>query len=203
MTMLQFEDFVGLFLLLLVFPTVQTHTCPHSDDDDNYINRQYLVLYQKFEEALINNSQLLGDLRAGFITGEYDEVSFFLAVELKDISDPHDYGHENAAFCRSSGHQWWTLCVKPVLIEFSSETQLKKEKENVDNIIIWLSLLHGSLNLLVPSFYSKALDMGFGFGYTGNESYTLSIDHLNFNPSISETKCILLELFSWVGLSCI
>ena len=191
------EERVGFsisLLLLLLLPFVNTKC--YVGYDDTFINQQSMVLYRKLEEALINNSQLLGDLRAGFISGEYTDVSFNLIVELKGFNDNCVYEPgTNFAFCPSPQQMSWTLCGGRAMIGFSTETQLEGE---MNNYIIWLSLLHGSINILVPFFYSYSNPFALGVEF-GDENYTLTIDQLDCNPSVLQTKCVLLELFSWVG----
>ncbi|CAI8012631.1 hypothetical protein GBAR_LOCUS8096 [Geodia barretti] len=89
---------LGVFFLLLCPATMQANdACNdfspgyfgyHRDyygllyEEYPYYNSRYTDLYQKFEDALVNKSTLLGNLRVGFISKGDIPIHFRLKLEL-------------------------------------------------------------------------------------------------------------------------
>ena len=127
-----------------------------------YYNSRYTHLYQKFEDALVNNSTLLGNLRVGFISKEDIPIYFRLKLELMNGTDIKckNYSEKYTTFCRnaSSPGSPWILCHPShryyynLVMKFSSQTpsslQTEEKKQRIDSSILWLSLIHG--NILGP-----------------------------------------------------
>ena len=67
--------------------------------------------------------------------------------------------------------------------------------DRISRHIIWLSLVHGS----ITSAFSIVNIINDEFNWPGDIPLTLRINQLKCNPSLLLTKCVLSELFSWVG----
>ena len=178
-------------------------------EESPYFTSRYADLYQKFEESLINNSKLLRKLRTGFISKEDIPIYFSLKLELMNGTDIKckDYSdkYTTATFCpnTSSPGSPWILCHNTLDMRFSSQTlsslQAKEKKQSIDDSILWLSILHGSLPTMFMMFDAFLSDYEIYSGwYRSNVSLTLRLDKLDCNPSLNLTKCVLSELLSWV-----
>ena len=114
-------------------------------------------------------------------------------------------------FCPSnSTHNVWELCNIPdqygntLYMTYSSQTLSKLQWESkrwkVDEIIKYISQLHGSL-LAVFFPFSFGYDSEYGTGDYGGGSISmiLRLERLDCNPPITLTKCVVSELLSWVS----
>ena len=163
-----------------------------------YYNSRYIYLYQKFEDALVNNSTLLGNLRVGFISKEDIPIYFRLKLELMNGTNIkcQKYSEKYTTFCpkSSSPGSPWILCDHNLVMKFGYQTQAEEKKQSIDSSVSWLSLIHGNtiglfgLFLIVDNLND----------YRSDVLVTLRIDKVDCNPSIKLTKCVLSELISWV-----
>ena len=114
-------------------------------------------------------------------------------------------------FCPSnSTHNVWELCNIPdqygntLDMTYSSQTlsklQWELQRHNVDNIIVYISVLHGSLLVAIFPFFWFGYDSEYETGdYNGGSvSMNLTLERLDCNPPITLTKCVVSELLSWV-----
>ena len=78
-----------------------------------------------------------------------------------------------------------------------SKRQWESQRHNVDNIIGYISVLHGSL---LAAIFWFGYDSVYGTGdYSGGSvSMNLTLERLDCNPPITLTKCAVSELLSWV-----
>ena len=115
-------------------------------------------------------------------------------------------------FCPSnSTHNVWELCninfgntSETLDMTYSSQTlshlQWESQKRKVDGIIMYISLLHGSLlAAFSPFWFGYYSEYGTGdYSSDGSVSMNLRLERLDCNPPITLTKCVLSELLSWV-----
>ena len=183
----------------------------------SYIYRwQYSTLFSKLEESLLSNKALLDHVRHIFMSTESVRIDFNVQLQL-DVNgsslsscesqqhyDYYDFDFDT--FCPSnSTHNVWelynitdkygnTLDSLDNIMTYSSQT-LNRWK--VDEIIMYISLLHGSLLAAATPVVR--------FGYDSEyETYNyvfvpmnLRLERLDCNPPITLTKCVVSELFSW------
>ena len=109
-------------------------------EEDPYYNSRYTYLYQKFEDALVNNSTLLGNLRVGFISKEDIPIHFRLKLELMNGTNIKckKYSEKYTTFCpnaSSPGSPIWILCDHTLVMKFSSQTlsslQAEEKKQSI------------------------------------------------------------------------
>ena len=216
---------LGVFFLLLCPATMQaSDVCNdfspeyfgyHYDyfetfEEYPYYNSRYTYLYQKFEDALVNSSTLLGNLRVGFISKGDIPIYFRLKLELMNGTNIKckEYSKIYTSFCPNSSSPGspWILCNTPyrydhaLVMKFTSQTlssfQAEEKKQSVDSSILWLSLIHGNIfGLFGPLLSVDNPDFN---DHRSDVSLALRIDKLDCNPSINLTKCVLSELISWV-----
>ena len=203
---------LGVFFLLLCPATMQANdVCNdfspgyfgyHRDyygflyEEYPYYNSRYTDLYQKFEDALVSKSTLLGNQRVGFISKGDIPIYFRLKLELMNGTDIKckNYSEKYTTFCRnaSSPGSTWILCGHNLVMKFSSQTQAEEEKQSIDSSVLWLSLIHGNIIGLFGLFLVNLND------HRSDVLVTLNMDKLDCNPSLNLTKCALSELISWV-----
>ena len=115
-------------------------------------------------------------------------------------------------FCISnSTNNVWELCNIPdqygntldsLDMIYSSQTlskmQWESQRHNVDNIIVYISVLHGSLLAAIFFWFGYGSEYGTGDYSHGFVSMNLRLERLDCNPPITLTKCVVSELLSWV-----
>ena len=176
--------------------------------DSPYFNPSYSYLYLKLEEALINDQKSLDILRPGFTSmGELSVVEFDMQLEVVNGTNDTCDGNQSyvKTFCtNSTDYSMWKLCDQHVLdnMTFSEQSlkdiQSKNDNDRISRHIIWLSLVHGSITSAF-SIVNIINDEFSQFNWPGDIPLTLRINELKCNPSLLLTKCVLSELFSWVG----
>ena len=197
-----------LLVIAVVGPALVRGNTACSGYDFPFFDQQYSHLFSKLEEALINNTELMEQLRHGFMSTESIQIKCFnFQLEVINGSDfitciIDDYHTPECTFCPSEDSHKWILCYEYSLhMTFSSQSLGSLQLEEADLAILWLSLLHGSLISVLGLFFIWPLEE-MNYDYEGDYSYfydqTLRIDKLDFNPPVSLTKCVLSELISWV-----
>ena len=140
------------------------------DSSNMFYDWQYSTLFSKLEESLLSNKTLLDHVRHIFINTESVGIDFKVHLQL-DVngSNLSSCGsQQNNTFCPPSNsiHNVWELCnkygltLKTLHMTYSFQTLSKLQWESkrwkVDEIIKYISQLHGSL---LAAFFP------FWFGY--------------------------------------
>ena len=212
---------VTLLLLTVVSFVVQTSTL-HRDYCNHhalYID-DYSYLYLKLEEALIKDHKHLEKLRTIFISSS---VTFSIVLNinmsaLKITDTPcNNYYYEPSythTFCH--GQHQLSLCIDCSLdIKLIQETlnsvMLAVTEDNIDGLILYLSITHGSLFSIYWPLYTSAISfIKYGannYDYTNilfaKDEYKielkLAMDNQVCNPSCALTNCVLFKMLSWVS----
>ena len=131
------------------------------EGEDVFYNQQYSTLYSKLEESLLSNKTLLDHVRHIFMSTESVGIDFTVQLQL-DVNGSNLSSCERQqyndfdfdTFCPSnSTHNVWEVCNIPdqfgntLKMTYSSQTlsKLHWERRKVDEIIMYISHLHGSL----------------------------------------------------------
>ena len=189
---------------------------PHWYSPSYIYDWQYPTLFSKLEESLLSNKTLLDLLRHIFMSTESVGIHFTVQLQL-DVNGsnlPSCESQQNNTFCPSNSmHNVWELCnitdkygfTKTLDMTYRSQTLSKLQWESkrwkVDEIIMYISQLHGSL---LAAFFLFGYDSEYGTGgYDdhGSISMNLTLERLDCNPPITLTKCVVSELLSWVSMS--
>ena len=184
--------------------------------EDVFYNQQYSTLFSKLEESLLSNKTLLDHVRHIFMSTESVEIDFSVQLQLDvngsslpscESQQYNDFDFDT--FCPSNNV--WELCNIPdqygntLGMTYSSQTlsklQWESERRKVDNIIVYISMLHGSLLAAIFPLLWFGDDSEYGTGdYSdGSVSMNLRLERLDCNPPITLTKCVVSELRSWVS----
>ena len=206
--------------LVLIFCAV---LCPAFVQGNDYCNSpntfydwQYSTLFSKLEESLLSNKTLLEHVRHIFMSTESVKINFTVQLHL-DVNGSNlssCESQQNNTFCPPSNsiHNVWELCnvkygftLKTLRMTYSSQTlsklQWESERQKVDGIIMYISVLHGSLLAAFFPFLWFGYDSEYGTGGyddRGFVSMNLTLERLDCNPPITLTKCVVSELLSWV-----
>ena len=202
----------NLLLLLAMAPIRPVLTQPANtecsrDGFSLYFDSVYTDLYLKLEEALINDQDILNQLRAGFTSSEgnmYVFISNFqlMVVNGNNVSCKYYGSHSHKTFCDSGfTYYMWELCYPFELDMILSVQSFKSIQHIIRKYIItystiWLFWIHASTTPVFVSFVLLNGDL-FNLKYSYIQ-LTLTIDELSCNPSLELTKCALSEIFSWV-----
>ena len=158
----------------------------------------------QFEKALLSNRKAMETARTGFISYS-KRVSVSLSVGLEvangtNVTCANDNSGAASTFCLFPDRTW-RLCPGDSFdlddtldMTFSlSNLQFEEDGDEI-YLILWLSYLHGGIISIFQMFGYVLED-----GQRGDISeFTIKIDKLDCNPSLTLTKCVLSQLFSWV-----
>ena len=214
---------VLIFCAVLCPAFVQGNT--FCDSPNTFYDWQYTTLFSKLEESLLSNKTLLDHVRHIFMSTESVKIGFNVQLQLdvngsnlpscesQQYYDYYDFDFDT--FCPSnSTHNVWELCnmadqygntLDSLDMTYSSQTlsklQWESKRRKVDEIIKYISQLHGSLLAAIVQFLWFGDDSEYGTGdYSdGSISMNLTLERLDCNPPITLTKCAVSELLSWVS----
>ena len=190
---------------------------------DVFYNWQYSTLFSNLEESLLSNKTLLDHVRPIFMSTESVRIDFNVELQLHVNGSylpscegervQYDIIFDFDTFCPLSWlHNVWELCGNPygniLHMTYRSQTFSKLQWESkgrkVDEIIMYISHLHGSL--LAPflwvgddSEYGTNNEYGTDDYNDGSVLINLKLERLDCNPPITLTKCVVSELLSWVS----
>ena len=203
---------IRCFLLLLIVysPVFTQEFC-----DGEYFDWQYSHLFSKLEEALENNRTTLDLLRHGFMSTEKAIIDFSIQLQVVNATDLPSCGYqEKGIFCPSNSSDYmWKLCNNSLHMTYIAQnpsiSQSKCSEDIINEYVIWLTFLHGSISTyIVETPYSAMSNNNnptncFDTGWYEEDyiSLTMNISTLKCNPSLYLTECALSELISWVSCS--
>ena len=188
------------------------------DTPNTFYDWQYTTLYSKLEESLLRNKALMDHVRHIFMSTESVKIGFNVQLQLdvngSSLPSCESQQHYDIVvfdtFCPSNlTHNVWELCNmadqygNTLDMTYSSQTlskmQWELQRHNVDNIIVYISVLHGSLLVAIFFPYGYGSEYGTGdYDDRGSVSMNLRLERLDCNPPITLTKCVVSELLSWV-----
>ncbi|CAI8022442.1 hypothetical protein GBAR_LOCUS13183, partial [Geodia barretti] len=137
----------------------------------------------------------LEKLRVAFVSDSDTPLPLDVKIRVVNLTDTpcDDEFISTPTFCLDNTD---ALC-SPLQFTFKSQTlsnlENEESRQEINNLITWLALLHGSVlsfcmpdNHNLPDSEDKRFEL------------KLTIENWPCNPSLSSTQCVLLELLSWI-----
>ena len=149
---------------------------------------------------------------------DYNVIDFSVQLEVVNGTGlVHSCDLKDDTFCPINNSNYkpkWKLCNGALNMTFSPKISYQKEqrdrdrendreKNQIDALIAWLSILHGSLPATFPFIlpYNDDYDYDYDYdewGYHTSVSMTLVIQQLDCNPSITMLQCAMSDILHWV-----